>query len=194
MQKAPRTNPWLRALRASPAVALALAAAAHAAPLQPEDAATATPIKHVIVIIGENRSFDHLFATYQPRPGQTVRNLLSEGIVKEDGSPGPTFAAALQYRAEVTERYESAPAHKEPYAILPPAMTDGAPEAAGDGNVPPFRTLAEAAALDNGILPADLPLLLSGATGLPRHAIDRRLPNASALPNGPYQLTPGDPL
>ena len=24
---------------------------------------TATPIKHVIVIIGENRSFDHVFAT-----------------------------------------------------------------------------------------------------------------------------------
>ena len=26
------------------------------------DANTATPIKHVIVIVGENRSFDHLFA------------------------------------------------------------------------------------------------------------------------------------
>jgi len=27
---------------------------------------TATPIKHVIVIIGENRSFDNIFATYVP--------------------------------------------------------------------------------------------------------------------------------
>ena len=27
---------------------------------------TETPIKHVIIIVGENRSFDHLFATYQP--------------------------------------------------------------------------------------------------------------------------------
>ena len=27
---------------------------------------TATPIKHVIIIVGENRSFDHLFATYIP--------------------------------------------------------------------------------------------------------------------------------
>src|SRR5262249_37080523 len=25
---------------------------------------TATPIKHVILIIGENRTFDHVFATY----------------------------------------------------------------------------------------------------------------------------------
>jgi len=40
---------------------------------------TRTPIKHVIVIIGENRSFDHVFATYQPKPGESVWNLLSEG-------------------------------------------------------------------------------------------------------------------
>ena len=50
-----------------------------------------TPIKHVIVIIGENRSFDHVFATYVPKNGQTVVNLLSEGIVKADGTPGPNF-------------------------------------------------------------------------------------------------------
>jgi len=30
---------------------------------------TASPIKHVIVIVGENRSFDHIFATYQPVSG-----------------------------------------------------------------------------------------------------------------------------
>jgi len=29
---------------------------------------TTTPIKHVVVIIGENHSFDNVFATYQP-PG-----------------------------------------------------------------------------------------------------------------------------
>ena len=31
-----------------------------------DESATTTPIKHVIVIIGENRSFDHIFATYEP--------------------------------------------------------------------------------------------------------------------------------
>ena len=31
------------------------------------DHETTTPIKHVIVIIGENRSFDHVFATYVPK-------------------------------------------------------------------------------------------------------------------------------
>lgn len=28
---------------------------------------TRTPIKHVIVLIGENRTFDHIFATYVPK-------------------------------------------------------------------------------------------------------------------------------
>src|ERR1700753_1753698 len=47
----------------------------------PGDSNTETPIKHVIVIIGESRSFDHVFATYAPPAGQTVNNLLSQGII-----------------------------------------------------------------------------------------------------------------
>src|SRR5271167_4421079 len=49
---------------------------------------TRTPIKHLIIVIPENRSFDNVFATYTPPPGQTVWNLLSRGIIKADGSPG----------------------------------------------------------------------------------------------------------
>jgi phospholipase C len=41
---------------------------------------TTTPIKHLIVPIGENRSFDNIFGTYVPKTG-TVANLLSKGIV-----------------------------------------------------------------------------------------------------------------
>jgi len=60
---------------------------------------TATPIKHVIIIVGENRSFDHLFATYVPtRKSEKVLNLLSEGIISADGSPGPNFAKAQQFK------------------------------------------------------------------------------------------------
>ena len=40
-----------------------------------------TPIRHLIVIVGENHSFDNLFGAYQPVAGQTVSNLLSEGII-----------------------------------------------------------------------------------------------------------------
>ncbi len=60
---------------------------------------TQTPIQHVIVIIGENRTFDHVFATYKPSPGESVWNLLSKGIVNEDGTPGPNFSLASQSSA-----------------------------------------------------------------------------------------------
>src|ERR1700759_463788 len=78
---------------------------AFAAPLsnsQPSrDDDTATPIKHVIVIIGENRSFDHVFATYVPKKkGETVWNLLSEGIVTKTGGPGPNFQKFSQSAAK----------------------------------------------------------------------------------------------
>jgi phospholipase C len=169
------------------------ASSGQAEPLQPNDTQTTTPIKHVIVIIGENRTFDHIFATYKPLQGQTVFNLLSEGIVNEDGTPGPNFAKAKQYRAQTGAAYDPAPAQKEAYTVLPPAMTDGAPSAASDAKGPPFVSLARAALMDGGILPADRPILLSGATGLGRGAIDTRVANATALPNGPYPLTPGIP-
>jgi phospholipase C len=39
-----------------------------------------TPIKHLIVVIGENHSFDNVFATYvPPDPSQSVLNVLSQG-------------------------------------------------------------------------------------------------------------------
>ena len=76
---------------------------------QSRDNDTKTPIKHVIVIIGENRSFDHVFDTYAPRnPHERVHNLLSEGIVKADGTPGPNFSKAAQ----------SAAADQQPDAFL----------------------------------------------------------------------------
>ena len=44
------------------------------------DLVTHTPIKHVIIIIGENRTFDHVFATYVPKSSSdTVWNLFRMG-------------------------------------------------------------------------------------------------------------------
>src|SRR5262245_34210348 len=60
---------------------------------------TASPIKHVIIVVGENRSFDHLFATHVPlHPQEGIHNLLSEQIVTASGAPGPLFSKAHQYR------------------------------------------------------------------------------------------------
>jgi len=58
---------------------------------------TATPIQHLIVVIGENRTFDHVYGTYVPKSGASILNLLSERIVGKSGKPGPNFAAAQQF-------------------------------------------------------------------------------------------------
>ena len=61
---------------------------------------TESPIKHVIVLIGENRTFDHVFATYVPKSHDSVSNLLSKGIINADGTPGPNFKKAQPSNAE----------------------------------------------------------------------------------------------
>src|SRR5579864_4952066 len=84
---------------------------------------TTTPIKHVVVIIGENHTFDNVFATYQPPGHQHIRNLLSEGIVTASGNPGPNFAAASQLTAKDTTKYTLTPALTGQYTSLPQPNT-----------------------------------------------------------------------
>jgi len=105
-QVASNAAPRLRMGMASLAL-LQLIGAASLNAQQTGDDNTTTPIKHVIVIIGENRSFDHVFATYQPVQGQTVWNLLSEGIVNADGTPGPNFRYAEQHSPRIWGRIHS---------------------------------------------------------------------------------------
>ncbi|MGH7159946.1 MAG: alkaline phosphatase family protein [Acetobacteraceae bacterium] len=175
------------------AIALLTAASSPAAPPfgGPNDDATVSPIQHVIVIVGENRSFDQLFATYFPRPGQSILNLRSEGIVNADGTPGPRYAAALQNRASDTTIYKISPPIIGPYSTLPPPNTSAAHMAPSDTSPPPFATLSAAAAADYGLLSSDLSLLTVGASGLKPNHIDTRIANAKVLPSGPFQLSPG---
>jgi len=80
---------------------------------------TTTAIQNVIVVIGENQTFDAVFATYQPSAGQTVKNLLSEGIINADGTPGPNFSAAIQNQAAPLSAYTINPTRTTPFATLP---------------------------------------------------------------------------
>jgi acid phosphatase len=150
---------------------------------------TRTPIKHVIVVIGENRTFDHLFGLYRPRPGQTVSNLLSKGIVNADGTPGPHFAEAAQFEVGPESSYYISAPHKTPYAVLPPPNLDATPATRRD-TLPPFNTTAEAAAVEPALEPDDEILLTTGFSGpVGRGSLDTRVANNSNLPNGPFQLT-----
>jgi len=145
---------------------------------------TTTPIRHVIVIIGENRTFDHIFATYKPVQGQTVRNLLSEGIVNADGTPGPHFSDAAQSQADDihADGYLLSPKDNVTYSVLPPVL-------AGGYTTPPFSTAAAAKAVENGLEDQDYVLLTTGGTGLTHGTVDTRVPHATSLPPGPFQIT-----
>jgi phospholipase C len=145
---------------------------------------THTPIKHVIVILGENRTFDHIFATYKPKKGETVKNLLSEGIVNKDGTPGPNFFLASQWSAKDThaDKYQVSPGDKTLYSKLPPAMVGGPTN-------PLFSSVAQAKAIENGLPDDYYQYLTTGGTGQTTKGPDTRIPNASNLPPGPFQLT-----
>ncbi len=125
------------------AIALGIAALPNvqAADAQTESAAsrTATPIKHVIVVIGENHTFDNLFGGYKPHKGQTVHNLLSQGIINADGSPGPNFVKATQQQAGNTSVYRVDPSVTGAFAFLPQPQTTyatGLPPGAADVRFP----------------------------------------------------------
>ena len=149
-----------------------------------KDVPTTTPIKHVIVIIGENRTFDHIFATYQPAGSDSVSNLLSKGIINADGTPGANFSQASQSAASDTSAtgYQMSPSDNTAYPVLPPVL-------AGGYTTPPFPDVATAKLYEYG-LPANYYVYLTtGGTGLNHGDVDTRIPNATTLPSGPFQLT-----
>jgi phospholipase C len=171
------------------------------------DAHTQTPIRHVIVIIGENRSFDHVFATYVPgKAGETIHNLLSEKIIALDPNlnaiPGPNFEKAHQLSAldlGNTDTFLLSP----PKQLFPndqlPAPLVGGPKvsyipnecAAGTpiDECPASLTLAMQS--ESGLPQDAYGELLTGGTGQTSHTPDMRITNVNTLPAGPFQLTNG---
>ncbi len=160
----------------------------------PGDRSTETPIKHVIVLIGENRTFDHVFATYVPSGDDSISNLLSKGIVKADGTPGPHFNRAQQFQAIApfhSEFFVSLNQHeKAPYTFLPAPTLNFAPTATV---FPPGTPAALLAAVEPSLETSDLALLTTGAaSGFPQTIVqpdpDTRVQNFNALSNGPFPL------
>jgi phospholipase C len=150
---------------------------------------TASPVKHVIVIIGENRSFDHVYATYKPKNGETVSNLLSKGIIKEDGTPGPNYSLSAQYSAVDNTKvgagvYAISPPEKTLYTNIPPVVAGGPTD-------PYFSSVPEAKEVEPGQLwPSYYVDLTIGGTGLAPYVVpDTRIPNVMDLPEGAIQLT-----
>jgi phospholipase C len=167
---------------------------------------TATPIKHVIVLIGENWSFDSIFATYKPSRGQLVDNLLARGVIDERGMPGPNFFASMQ--SQINQPYPatyfidaSKTAGKTAYQQAPAMPSFPAPNTAYVPTAPGGLNQGQAP-FDRSVVPdsqlpriepsmefEDLGLLRTGASGLPMFSTDTRVANATSLRNGSFQLT-----
>ena len=172
-----------------------------------EQGRASSPIKHVIVLIGENRSFDNLFATYVPKSEDSVKNLLSEGIINADGAPGKHFSKAAQFQAVApfrTQYFVSLDHHeKAPYTTLPSPTLNFSPSpdasiigfATEPPPFPPATPQAILAAIEPSLEVSDLHLLTTGASGqnntfvlTPVPDLDTRVANFNNLPNGPFPL------
>src|SRR5262249_13537632 len=155
---------------------------------------TASLIKHVIVLIGENRTFDHVFATYVPQSSDTISNLLSKGIIKADGTPGPNLSVAAQFQAIPPFKSEYFisldKTEKAPYQILPEPTL----------NLAPTRTVIPAGtptnvleAIEPSLEATDEVLLTTGAASdFPQTVVqpdpDTRIDSFNVLQNGPFPL------
>jgi phospholipase C len=161
------------------------------------DRDTQSPIKHVIILIGENRGTDHTFGVYKPKgKGETIDNLLSKGIVNEDGTPGPRFSLAQQYAVKPQPHYYAGVPPREKIAYgnqgdMPQPNTNGAPTAPSQ-TAPPFPAALIAAIPHIDPTPDvnayTTQILTTGATGLAANSLDTRVPGAGTLPNGPFVL------
>ena len=200
---------WLGALGAMTGIVLAPITAAQAqaqtlSPLKSRAPRTNTPIKHLIVVIGENRSFDNVFATYvPPDSSQSVWNLLSQGIVTANGTPGLNASRALQRQATDQGTYQLAPSKTVAFSTLPQPSTTLSALPTSPCSLSMLLTLfnknpANYSFCDDPGLspPTNNPLLKLGGTGqkfffpVPPLSIypvpDCRYP--SNLPNAPYSL------
>src|ERR1700681_4525567 len=140
--KIQQENPMLKTAlaRRFGLLGVSMAAVALSQGVRAEDAndpiKTASPIKHVIIIVGENRSFDHLFATYVPKSDdERVLNLLSEGFYKAESRPNENFDRAHQFQIGSAPNggkffISVGSANKTLYSMLP------APDLAGVQNPP----------------------------------------------------------
>ena len=164
-----------------------------AVPTDPSPAgtiSTTTPIKHVVIIVGENFTFDHAFATYIPVNNQSIANLRSAHIVNADGTPGLNYLKAAQYSAEdyTADGFLLSPRNKKIYDTLPPPLY-------GTRDTDPFSSI-QAAQQGEPFLDSAYYLYLTQYP--PAVLFDKSQPDprihyfgrdATDLPPGPFQIT-----
>ena len=206
----PRSDVGRKRLMMATALGGALATLMSLNPASADDGGprTATPIKHLIILIGENRTFDNIYGMYRPHGRQTIGNLLSRGIVNSAGDTVlNTIAQQFSINLPLSSPSYFIDSSKTPgktvYPFLPlpnVAYAPQVPTTPADW-VNPANQIAQApfdkATVPDSQLPIiepsfeveDLGLLRLGATGLPMFTTDTRVKNFDHLLNGEFQIT-----
>ena len=160
----------------------------------PKDAAakfkTESPIKHVIMLIGENRGLDHTFGVYKPKGKKDRRSPTScpRASSIRTARRGRTTAWPSSSRSRRSRRIISArpTAPRSPYNtstnLMPQPNTNGAPQAPQRPRARPSRSSRRRPTSSR----QNASLLTTGATGLPTGVLDTRVPGAGTLPPGPF--------
>ena len=162
----------------------------------------------MIVLIGENRTFDNIYGMYRPRDGQSIGNLRSRGIVNAGGdtvlnTKAQQFSINLPLSSPTYFIDFRATPGKTLYQFLPLPNTAYAPQVpTTPANwVDPVNQIAQAPfdkatvpdlelpTIEPSFEPEDLGLLRLGATGLPMFSTDTRVKNFDHLLNGVFQIT-----
>src|SRR5258708_33663945 len=130
-----------------------------------------------------------MFATYQPKEGESVDNLLSKKIVNEDGTPGANFAFAQQYAADATDSatFQLAPKKKTLYSVLAAPLNGGATDVCKDNGI---CSLGDATSSENGLATDYYQFLLTGGSGVSGKEAGPRLKGEDAAPPD-FALPPG---
>ena len=78
------------------------------------DKPTRTPIKHVIIIVGENRTFDHIFATYKPKDGRERKQSSFRGNYQRGRN---SRVRTTQRRTSIRRTLRAARVRAEPHDV-----------------------------------------------------------------------------
>ena len=193
--KALRKRKWPAAMALTAMLSQIASPLVYAGPKKQDDNSTTTPIKHVIVLIAENWSFDSVYGTYVPKHGTTA-NLLSKEIVTASGAPGVNSGLASQssVNTPLPATYFISSSTKTEYSPLPTPELNGTPNVQKPlGSSAPFDSTvsdAELQILEPSLEVSDLGLLRTGASGAAgTTGLDTRITNATNLPNTSFQIT-----
>ena len=193
--KALRRKKWPAAIALTAMLSQIASPLAYAGSKNQNDNSTITPIKHLIVLIAENWSFDSVYGTYVPKNGATA-NLLSKEIVTANGAPGVNSGLASQssVNTPLPSTYFISSTNKTAYSPLPTPELNGAPNVQHPlGDTAPFDSTvsdAELQLLEPSFEISDLGLLRTGATGAAgTTGLDTRITDATNLPNTSFQIT-----